>query len=427
MTIEIPEPSLVVIIGASGSGKSTFAAKHFTPTEVLSSDRFRAMVVDDETDQGVSGDAFEVLHLLAAKRLKNRRLTVIDATNVEREARRALIRVARNQHTLVLAIVLDVPAEVCLERNERRTTRRLGPLVVHQHRALLERSLEGLRKEGFRRVHVLAGVAAIDAATLVRTRLPHDRRDDPGPFDVIGDVHGCADELRALLAQLGYRDDGAHPDGRRVIFLGDLVDRGPKVVEVLRIAMTMVEQGRALCVMGNHEAKLMRWLDGRNVERTHGLAGSIDQLEREPASFRDEVREFIDARVSHYVLDGGKLVVAHAGLEEELQGRTSGRVRQFCLYGDTTGETDDLGLPVRLDWAREYRGSAVVVYGHTPIARSHWVNGTICLDTGCVFGGRLSALRWPERELSSVDATAVHYTPIRPLASTPARDRGDGA
>lgn len=425
MKIEIPEPSLVVLIGATGSGKSTFAAKHFAPTEVLSSDRCRAMVSDDETDQRVSGDAFEVLHLLAKKRLRNRRLTVIDATNVQREARGALIEVAKEQHASADAIVLDVSAEVCLARNESRPDRDFGPHVVHLHRAQLTESLRGLEQEGFRRVYVLDGVTAIDGATVTRTKLASDEREQKGPFDLIGDVHGCADELRELLSRLGYSEDGSHPEDRRVIFLGDLVDRGPRIAEVLRVAMRMVDGGRALCVMGNHEAKLLRWLRGDAPKRSHGLAESIEQLERESESFRAEVRSFIDSRISHYVLDDGRLVVAHAGLKEELHGRTSGRVRQFCLYGDTTGETDDLGLPVRLDWAREYRGNAAVVYGHTPVATSRWVNGTICLDTGCVFGGKLTALRWPERELVSVDAKAVHYQPLRPLATEPTRDRYD--
>ena len=423
MKIELPEPSLVLLIGATGSGKSTFAAKHFAPTEVLSSDRLREMVSDDETDQRVSGDAFEVLHLLAKKRLRNRRLAVIDATNVEREARKALIAVAKEEHTSVDAIVLDVPADVCLARNESRHERDFGPHVVHLHRAQLTESLRGLEQEGFRRVFVLDGVAAIDGATVTRRKLDNDKRDERGPFDLIGDVHGCMDELRELLSRLGYAEDGSHPENRRVIFLGDLVDRGPRIANVLRLAMTMVTSGQALCVMGNHEAKLLRWLRGDAPKRSHGLDRSIEQLERESDSFRAEVRSFIESRVSHYVLDGGRLVVAHAGLNEELHGRTSGHVRQFCLYGDTTGETDDLGLPVRLDWAREYRGSAAVVYGHTPVATSRWVNGTICLDTGCVFGGKLSALRWPERELVWVDAASVHYAPLRPLAMEPPRDR----
>lgn len=249
-------------------------------------------------------------------------------------------------------------------------------------------------------------------------------------FDIIGDVHGCHDELRELLGELGYEISGPResptvkaPEGRRAIFLGDLVDRGPDSPGVLRLAMSMTASGAALCIPGNHEVKLLRKLKGKNVKLTHGLAETIEQLSREPEGFSDTVAEFIDRLVSHYVLDEGRLVVAHAGLREEYQGRASGRVRSFCLYGETTGETDEFGLPVRYDWASEYRGRAAVVYGHTPVPDAEWLNGTICIDTGCVFGGRLTALRWPERELVQVEAKETYYEPARPLEGRRAETR----
>jgi len=125
--------------------------------------------------------------------------------------------------------------------------------------------------------------------------------------------------------------------------------------------------------------------------------------------------------ISHYVLDGGKLVVSHAGLIERLQGRASARVRSFCLYGQTTGETDEFGLPVRYPWANDYRGRAMVLYGHTPVPAPEWVNGTLCLDTGCVFGGRLTALKYPEREIVSVPAARVYYQSSKPFSASRAR------
>lgn len=421
MTITVPELSLVLLVGASGSGKSTFAAKHFRETEVLSSDHFRGLVSDDDNDQSATGDAFEALHLVARKRLERGLLTVVDATNVQREARSGLVRIARETNVLPVAIVLDLPAKVCQARNEKREDRRFGAHVVPHQRAQLRASLSRLKKEGFRHVYVLQSVEEVDAAKVTRTRLWNNRKDDHGPFDIIGDVHGCADELRALLTKLGYVEDAEgvhrHPDGRKAVFLGDLVDRGPDIPGALRIAMRMTQAGTALTIPGNHEVKLERKLAGKNVKLSHGLAQTVAQLEREPDAFIDELREFLASLVSHYVLDDGRLVVAHAGLAEHLHGRASGRVRQFCLYGETTGETDDLGMPVRLDWAKQYRGNAVVVYGHTPVAEARWVNGTICVDTGCVFGGKLTALRWPERELVSEPAREVYYEPIRPLAS----------
>ncbi len=179
--------------------------------------------------------------------------------------------------------------------------------------------------------------------------------------------------------------------------------------------MAMVKSGHALCVPGNHENKFGRYLKGRNVQHTHGLAETVEQMAGESEEFRTEVREFVDGLVSHYVLDGGNLVVCHAGLPEKYHGRTSGRVRSHALYGDTTGETDEFGLPVRYPWAEDYRGRAAVVYGHTPVPEATWLNNTICLDTGAVFGGKLTALRWPERELVDVPAERVWYEPVRPL------------
>ncbi|KUL62722.1 polynucleotide kinase-phosphatase [Streptomyces sp. NRRL S-1521] len=413
--LPVTDLSLVVLIGATGSGKSTFARRHFTATEVISSDFCRGLVADDENDQSASGDAFDVLHYIAGKRLAAGRRTVVDATNVQSESRKQLIRLAREHDVLPIAIVLDVPEEVCAARNAAREDRAGMPRrVIQRHRSELRRSLKHLEREGFRKVHVLRGAEEIDGASIVTEKRYNDLTHLTGPFDIIGDIHGCAAELELLLGRLGYAD-GAHPEGRTAVFVGDLVDRGPDTPGVLRRVMGMVGAGTALCVPGNHENKLGRYLKGRGVQRTHGLAETIEQLEGESEEFRTRVREFVDGLVSHYVLDGGKLVVCHAGLPEKYHGRTSARVRSHALYGDTTGETDEFGLPVRYPWAEDYRGRAAVVYGHTPVPTASWLNNTICLDTGAVFGGRLTALRWPERELVDVPAERVWYEPAKPL------------
>ncbi|MFF8101290.1 polynucleotide kinase-phosphatase [Streptomyces sp. NPDC016640] len=413
--LPVTDLSLVVLVGASGSGKSTFARRHFTPTEVLSSDFCRGLVADDENDQSASRDAFDVLHYIAGKRLAAGRRTVVDATSVQQESRRQLVDLARQHDVLPIAIVLDVPEEVCAERNAARTDRADMPRrVIRRHTRELRRSLRHLEREGFRKVHVLRGVEEIEHATVVTEKRFNDLTHLTGPFDVIGDVHGCSAELESLLTRLGYAD-GTHPEGRTAVFVGDLVDRGPDSPGVLRRVMAMVKSGSALCVSGNHENKFGRHLRGRKVQHTHGLAETIAQMDGESEEFRAEVREFVDGLVSHYVLDGGRLVVCHAGLPEKYHGRTSGRVRSHALYGDTTGETDEFGLPVRYPWAEDYRGRAAVVYGHTPVPEATWLNNTICLDTGAVFGGKLTALRWPERELVDVPAGKVWYEPARPL------------
>ncbi len=434
--LTVPELSLVVLIGVTGSGKSTFGRSHFRPTEVISSDFCRGLVADDENDQAATPQAFELLHYIAGMRLAAGRLTVVDATNVQPEARKQLVALAREHDVLPVAIVLDVPEDICVARNAERADRDFGAHVIRRQRDQLRRGLKGLQREGFRTVHTLRGTAEIAAARVVRTKLYNDLRQETGPFDVIGDIHGCRGELELLLTELGYqiardgqgRATGAHRDGRRAVFLGDLVDRGPDTPGVLRLVMGMVAAGDAYCVPGNHEHKLLRALRGRNVRVSHGLAESLAQLAAEPAEFRTAAERFLDGLVSHYVLDGGQLVVAHAGLTERHQGRASGRIREFCLYGQTTGETDEYGLPVRYPWAQDYRGRAMVLYGHTPVPTPEWVNNTLCLDTGCVFGGRLSALRYPERELVSVPAAEVYYQPARPFPAsheTPDREAAE--
>ncbi len=431
MNITIPELSLIVLIGHSGCGKSSFARTHFKPTEVLSSDFCRGLVSDNENAQAATKDAFEVLHFVARKRLASGRLTVVDATNVQPEARKPLVALAREFHVLPVAIVLNMPEKLCHERNQNRPDRQFGPHVVRNQSQQLRRSLRGLEREGFRHVFTLSTPEEVSSVSIVRQPLWNNLKHEHGPFNIVGDVHGCYDELSALLAQLGYQiengPDGPKatpPDGRKTVFVGDLVDRGPKIPDVLRLVMRMVAEGTALCVPGNHDMKLMRKLKGRDVQMTHGLADSVQQLDKESPEFKQAVIKFLDDLVSHYVFDDGKLVVAHAGMKEEMQGRGSGKVRDFALYGETTGETDDYGLPVRYNWAAEYRGTAMVVYGHTPIAEPEWLNRTINIDTGCVFGGKLTALRYPERELVSIPALHTYYESVKPFlaeeASAPA-------
>ncbi len=431
MKIILPELCLVALVGPSGSGKSTFARRHFQPTEILSSDFYRGVVCDDENSQAASKDAFELLYFAAAKRLARRKFSVIDATNVQPEARKQVLDLAKRYHYLSAAIVFNLPEELCHTYNQQRPHRQVADKVVRSHTALLRNSLHKLRTEGFKYVYVLDTPEQVVAATIERTPLWTDLRHETGPFDIIGDVHGCFDELVTLLQMLGYEiavqaDTSGEatyvvrpPAGRKAVFVGDLVDRGPNVPGVLRLVMSMVEVGTAYCVIGNHDDKAARYLGGNKVRMTHGLAETVEQLDREPPAFKEKVRRFLDHLLSHYVFDGGRLVVAHAGLREDLQGRASGRVRDFAMYGATTGKTDELGLPERLNWAADYRGEAAVVYGHTPVAVPQWVNRTVNIDTGCVFGGALTALRYPEREFVATPARREYCPPNRPFLNVP--------
>ena len=203
------------------------------------------------------------------------------------------------------------------------------------------------------------------------------------------------------------------------MFVGDLVDRGPRVVDALRLGMAMVRGGTAFMVPGNHDDKLLRKLDGRTVHVAHGLEETLAELAQAPGAFVDEVHAFLAGLPSHLVLDGGRLVVAHAGLPQGLHGRDSRRVRDRALFGETTGVLDADGLPLRVDWAARYIGRALVAYGHTPVLEPRWRNETVDVDTGCVFGGALTALRWTERTVVSEPARRAYAVPARAIVADP--------
>jgi Calcineurin-like phosphoesterase len=374
--LRIPDFALVLLLGGLDATRAAFAAGQFRPGETVAAADLAAV----------------------AQRLAARELTVVDAAGMRREDRVPLLRAARRCHAPRVAIVLDTAGA-------------------------LRGMAKGLAREGFGTVHTLRSIEAIAAAQIARIPLACDRRGEHGPFDIIGDVHGCRDELEWLLQKLGYAPgtDGAwkHPQQRRTILLGDLVDRGPDVPGVLRLVLDMVAAGSALAVPGNHDLKLVRKLQGHAVQVNAGLAASLAQLAALPAAERAcltaALPAFFTALPSHLWLDDGNLVAAHAGLAEDMHGRCSAKVLSFALYGETGGETDGFGLPVQRDWAARYRGAAAVVYGHTSVRTARWVSNTICLDTGCVFGGRLTALRYPERELVDVPAARPHFASGRPL------------
>lgn len=418
--IRLPETCLVLLMGPSSAGKSTFAKKYFLETEVISSDYCRALVADDENDLSATAQAFDVLNYIASKRLKLGKLTVIDALNLKREDRSKLIKLAKENYALAAVIVLEASMRKLLDRHEGRTDRNFGKNVLSYQYEDYKQSLRTIEKEGFSYVYF---VDPEEELKITRQKLYNNKKDDHGPFDIIGDIHGCFDELFELLRQLSYSIERtpeghfnvSHAESRRVIFLGDLVDKGYNSPDVLRLVMDMVKAGKAYCISGNHEEKLNKFLAGKNVSINHGLDKTVQQLESTSKEFREELKGFLYHLNSHYVLANGDLVVAHGGLIEEMHGRASPSVRAFCLYGESTGEIDEFGLPVRYNWAKDYKGKAMVVYGHTPIPETEWLNNTLNIDTGCVFGGKLTALRYPEKVIVSVPAREVYYEPIRPF------------
>lgn len=424
-TIDLPDPSLVLLVGPRGAGKTTFAKRFFDPSEIVSFDECRRRVGD--SGRTPSSDAQELFQTIIQNRLFAGKMVVVDSDLMDAEVRRGLMTLARRHHLFAVVIAFKIDERFCIARNASRSDCVVSPYEVKREVEIVRKIVEAPSREGIRDIFVLDSPEAVDRAKVLRHKLWTDKREDSGPFDIIGDVHGCADELEALLELLGYSltwgeayPHGVQvvaPAGRRVIFLGDLIDRGPRIVDCLRIAMSMVESGAAICLPGNHEVKFLRKLRGKTVSVTHGLAETIAEFERMPESFHEEVADFIEKLVGHFVLDGGKLCVVHAGIKENMQGRSSSAAREFGLYGDTTGETDEYGLPVRHEWANEYHGHAAVVYGHTPMLTAEWLNNTLCLDTGCVFGGALTALRYPEREIISVPAAKRYFEPKKPLVA----------
>jgi protein phosphatase len=432
MNITIPERALILLIGVSGSGKSTFARQHFRPAEIVSSDHYRAVVADDENDQMATKDAFDLVHQVVEKRLKRGLLTVIDATNIKISDRRRFLEQAQAFNCQAVALIFDLPIDLLHNRLQTRTDRDFGSDVLNRQQARLHQSTQPaqLVTEGFAQVYRFQSADDMAQAVIIRPSSPAGLTAETGPFDIIGDVHGCYDELTLLLDRLGYVGfparpseadfgsdvpDYVHPAGRKLVFVGDLVDRGPDSVRVLQQVMTLVRQGMALCVPGNHDDKLLRKLYGRNVSLNYGLAETWAQLSRQPPAFLAKVETFLAGLPYFLRLDEGRLIVAHAGLDERMQrpGANPKAVKAFCLFGPTTGETDEFDLPVRIDWAATYAGSAMVVYGHTPVAEARMLNNTVNIDTGCCFGGKLTVLRYPEQEFLSVNSIDQYAIPKR--------------
>lgn len=375
MKIELPEFACVALIGKDKKGKKMFVQEHFHETEVID---------------------LKELESIGCKRLEEGKFTGIEVYKFTEGDEEKIIRLSRKYHCMAIAILFDAD---------------------DYEAQALEKIINVLMQKGFQKVYVLNPE---DKIQCIRMKLASNQKDVCGPFDLIGDVHGCYDELCELLEKLGYEVNkekcmAKSQLGRKAVFLGDLVDRGPKSPEVLKLVMHMTAAGEAYCTLGNHDGKLLRKLNGAKVQVIHGLGETLQQLKEESPEFIEEVKQFLTGLVSHYVFDEGKLVAAHAGLKEKFHGRESKKIRDLAMFGETTGKTDELGLPIRLDWSKHYKGRAFVVYGHTPQREAKIVNNTINIDTGCIFGGKLTAIRYPEKEIVAVPAKKKYFKPARPF------------
>lgn len=417
MRIKVPHFSLVILIGPNSSGKSTFAERHFQNSEIVSLDYCRYLISDAPKETLATAKAYELMNEIIDKRLSMKKLTVVDAPNVLKHQRLELLNLANLHHALTVAIVLNLPKEVIIANN-RSNDFPIDDNIINYQLHQLELSLPNLKQEGFNSVYIINSVEELMKTEITQAPLFCDKQTESGPFDIIGDIHGCFDELVLLLKKLGYVIEDyhvTHPEGRKVVFIGDLVDRGPKSVEVLKLVMGMVKDGLAFCVQGNHDNKLYRMLSGHNVIVNHGLELTRQELDQATETFRNDVKEFLKDLPTHVILDYGKLVVAHAGIKEEYIGRHSKEIKAFTLYGDTTKELDEWGLPERRLWSNDYKGNALIIYGHTPNLEPVMINNTINIDTGCVFGNKLTAYRYPEGEFVFVEALQKYASYPRPL------------
>ncbi len=380
--IKIPEKCVIAIIGAPKSGKSTFANKYFQSDEIVSSD------------------------MLGITNQQN--ITVFDDRNISKIDRQRIINVAKRTNREAIAIILDLPIEVLLERNKKLPY----PKPKNKEIISLSKNIKDVEKtileESFAKVYVLNSQEEIDELEIIREKLPCNKKDINGPFDIIGDIHGCNKPLNQLLQQLGYQKDDNdtfyHPEGRIAIFAGDMVDKGTGNMATLKIVINMVNNGTGMAVIGNHDDRLLRYLTGNEVDTTHGMQNTIAELKNQPESFKVEILNFLQNLPSHLVLDEEKLVVVHAAIKPEFINKNSKAVREFCMYGQTEGDLNSFEVPTRIfEWTKSFTGKTTIVYGHTPSWEVKKLSNTYCVDTGCVLGHKLTALRYPEMEIVNVD------------------------
>lgn len=405
----LPDPSIVGITGSSSDSRIEILNRFFKIEEIISMDELSRWIPDDPwiQDHNKPEQVESIFFSIIEQRLKRNLMTALDIHGRGRPFRNQFIQLAKKYHFTPTLIRLLSDAEASRELDQ-------------------EDFFKARRQEGFRVIYQINKDEFQDWRPSRRTS-PTMRPDVEGAFDIIGDVHGCMDELLALTHRLGYRWTGnpltlnpdfnwINPPGRRLFFVGDLVDKGPNSLEALSLVMRLTETGQSFCVPGNHDYKLARALGGMVFKKSDpDHEAALQQVRAAGPKFAEKARTWIESLPSHYFLDAGRLVVSHAGSKRSHHGRDSNRILDFALYGATTGKTDSHGLPERLNWALDYHGETLVVHGHTPVEEPKWVNESVNIDTGCVYGGHLTALRYPERELVSEPARHEYSISRRPL------------
>lgn len=434
MKIHLPHAGIVLLIGASSSGKSTWLQravdnKDISPSEIVSSDTFRILVSDTDFIDTVSGhpherelnveqyraitaEAFSLLQQTVEARCRLNKLTFVDATNLSEAERKVYFTMAKKQHVPIYGLLLDLPLETLLKQDELRENPR-GKARMKQQARKIQEQKRVLKKEPFTRLYQ---ASSIEELQIVRHPSPLYLEIGQG-LDMIGDIHGCFDEMILLLEKLGYvSEDGlyTHPDGRKLLSLGDIMSRGPKSLETMQFWQRHIEAGVAYMIDSNHGYKIARFLEGQKVTLRHGdelIEQELTTYEQQHGyvateGLKRKLTDMLRQAPSHYVLTKNSVpyaVAVHAGIRDRYIGKDSPRIRDFCRYGDVTGLTEN-GRPIRSDWYTEHQSPLLIIWGHDPQPKPLKINQTLNIDQGVVFGGALTALRYPEETVESVPA-----------------------